>query len=674
MSVVGTSSHNKPTGLTQSGCDKIRPLWRNYVDKNTHTLYIHSCIEDEARIQDSILGLHLNIEQLIDVGARFLFVVFNKQDLLPLEDRSSVVFGLRQRFEKELHQYEGKITCVICDLPGFSAATGDQLYEALEIIRATINTDPEKRVRPNPQKNPARTTGHDGPSQANIIERISKDGLDELDADAYWSAFQSGDIPQWNHRSHLRAGYTLLLDTLREGKGIFETAETFLDHLRRLKEFKPDRFPNTEHRTMTIFWLCNLQVAILAFKQFNKTDTWPTRFDFQRVILHSPHLMNDSLWKYHYSKDLMFSLEAKEYWQLPDLAALPDFTQTLSSKPHHVRRLSQEEPYRVMRFAFVVVQRCISSDVRRGWLIKQALASLQSTTMRLRAKNPCVPPFSETQAYFWIQIIHAALASVYPAHTNTKNPLHVPVDKLSFSSFKALFDMEPTVWKTYYTTERWEGIEARMVFMNPNLKPLPNVLDLPLPGNIDKALNRQLDHAKIEMAAELPSLEDLSLRVTLVLEDAKSIAMPISSETKNHAHFLLYLYTNLVAQPDTNNLPSQASRATAVMMSLSGPRIPRFTENAFWTQQVLGASSRVSNQSDNSEVGISLPVPSFEDFIKANLHLVYEDLPLCYYSPELLDSLEAKQGFVQPDRRKMRGFLTLEGSTKDGEGDDWVVI
>ena len=653
----------------------IRPLWKHYVTPTTHTLYMHSCT-DTDRLEMSIEGMHVNIGQLLDEGAKNFFVAINKQDLIPSEKRQSVVSELRKRFEHELSRYDGnidrKLNWKICDFPGFSAASGVGLYEALDMIHTSIQSGHKNEPTSKAKKDASKESVQEQSSEAGLIARIMEEGHEEVNATTFWNDFLTGEIPEWNHRSHLRAGYIILLDTLLQGQGIFETAEIFLDHLKRLKDLKPDRFRNTEHRTMTIFWLYNLQLAILEHKQKSNANAWPTREDFQQVLLSSPSLMNGSLWKEYYTKDLMFTPEAKEYWRLPDLQALPDFTQITPSKPHHARRPSQEEPYRVMRFAFVVVQRYMSSDVRRGWLIKQALASLQSTTMRLRAKNPSVPPYSETQAYFWIQVIHAALASVYGTQSSTKNPLPVTIDRLSFASFRVLFDMQPSIWRDYYTLKTWEGMEARIAFVNPDLKPLPNVLNLAIRGNINEALNRQLDSSKLGMTAELPSMEDLALRAALILDAISSIEKPVSPQVQTHAHLLFYLYTNIIAEPDVKFSPSYASRATAAMFNLAGSQAPTFTHKAFWTQQVLGASGR--GQTDSSNNGRPVPVPSFEEFIKANLHLVYEDLAFCYYSPELLGSLEAKEGFVPPDRRKMRGFMAMEGSASKDEDDEWVVV
>jgi hypothetical protein len=658
-----------------TGCDRLRPLYRHYVNADSIQLFVHSCTETEGRVDESIEELHANIKMMHEVGSRFIFILFNKQDLLPEEKRASIVDGLQRRFEKELSRYSRTdVVCTILDLPGFSAFTGNRVHELLDPIQAVLDGGQQHGRKQRRKDTPSSVPTAESPPESELVARISKEGMGETDADTFWAAFLSSDIPEWNHRTHLRAGYIALLETLKEGKGIFDAAEMFLDHLRRLKEAKPERFRNTEHRTMTIFWLYFLQLAILDFKHNKSVEKWPAWDSFQEVLLHSPHLMNGGLWKGYYSKDLLFSPEAKEYWRLPDLQALPDFTQITATKTsHHIRQNSNEEPYRVMRFAFSVVQKYMSSNVRRGWMVKQALASLQSTTMRLRAKNPSIPPYSETQAYFWIQLIHAALVSESlrpPTKATTDElSLRIPLTQLSFSSFRVLFDIEPTTWKLYYKPKTWDSIEARMEFVNPDLKALPNVLNIPSFDHVGRALSRQMDSAKIGMAGELPSMEDLAFRAAIVMEDSKTVPNPASAEITNHSQLLVYLYSNLIAASNTAPTTSPASQATTVLMKLSGPYITSFTQKSFWTQQVLGASTR-DQQSHNKSPGDTLP-PTFENFLKENLHLVYEDLPLCYYSPELLRSYEAKEAFVAPDKRKMKAYFAIKGKEEE---DEWVVL
>jgi hypothetical protein len=636
-------------------------------------LFVHSCAEAGDNFDRSIQALHENIRTMQDVGSKYIWVLLNKQDLIPEEQRESVVDSLRRRFEQELSRYDNtNLVWSVLDLPGFSALTGDRVSDLMDSIEATLGN--EERTTPQEKTLLPTVAFAQLPSHSELVTRIMTDGVEDIDADVFWKAFLACEIQDWNHRTHLRAGYIALLEAVKEGKGIFNPADTFLDHLKRLKEANPERFRNTENRTITVFWLYHLQLAISDFKQNRNSGKWPTWTSFQDVLLHSPLLMYRGLWKKYYSKDLIFSPEAKEYWRLPDLQALPNFYHISPvNSVHHTRQRSQEEPYRLMRFAFSVVQKYMSSNIRRGCMIKQALASLQSTTMRLRAKNPAIPPYSETQAYFWIQLIHAAMISASldfstKAQRNELS-LYTSPSQLSFSGFRALFDIEPTSWRLYYRSDTWESIEARMEFVNPDLKPLPNIINISSPDNITRALNQQLDNTELRIAAELPSMEDLAFRAAIVLEDCKAIPLPPAAEITSHAHLLLYLYSNLIARSENDAPKSSASRASTVLSQLSGPYISSFTQKSFWIHQVLGAFAQDTQPNDKNTQ--RTPPPEFEDFLKVNLHLVYEDLPLCYYSPELLHSYRAVKTFVTPDKRNMKACFAIEG--EDNE-DEWVVL
>jgi ubiquitin carboxyl-terminal hydrolase L3 len=407
---------------------------------------------------------------------------------------------------------------------------------------------------------------------------------------------------------------------------------------------------------MTIFWLYNLQLAVLNYKSDKHLEKLPTREMFDDVLLHSPYLMHGGLWKDWYTKDLMMSPEAKQYWRLPDLQALPDFAERTTTHKRHVRRRSQEEPFRLIRFAFAVVQKYMSSNVRRGWLVKQSLAALQTTTMRIRAQNPDMRPYSETQAYFWIQIVHAALSSSGDTPTQTV-PANLAVERMSFSSFRVLFDMDPSLWRKYYTPTRWDSIEARVSFVLPDLQPLPNIIFLPSSEKLMLAAEKQVESG-IGMAAEIPSMEELAMNANIVLNEASGLSEERkgSPRTSTHAHLLWDLFDRLVPK-DGETTP--ASRATAAMMEISGTDV--LTLKAFWVQQVLTALSRADANLD------------FESFVRSNLHLVYQDLPLCYFSHECLQSLDAKERIVPPDRRKLKGFLPVAGSEVEDE-ESWVVM
>ena len=617
---------------------------------------------NDDRLDESLGGARDAAAMMTAVKGRFMWIVFNKQDLLPPNEASTILAKHRQKFELELLAHAPTVNWQVVDIPGFSAIDGDNYIKLLEKIDDTFTNGHVQRAAGAASTAVPRRQKELGalPSEADLIRRIELEQNNDLAGDEFWDAFVMGTITEWNHRSHLKAGYILLLEYIEAGEGILACAETFLSHLKRLKDAAPDRFRNTEHRTMTIFWLHNLQLAILSFKSDKSLEKLPGRDLFNEVLLHSPHLMYGGLWKEWYTEELMMSPEAKEYWRLPDLQALPDFAERTGSQKRRTRRLSQEEPFRLIRFAFAVVQKYMSSDVRRGWLVKQSLAALQTTTMRLRSQNPDMRPYSETQAYFWIQIVHAALHGIGETSLNNSVPESF-INRLSFSSFRVLFAIDPTSWRTYYTPATWESLEARMTFVAPDLKPLPNVMPQPHIHDLVIAVERQTAEKGIGMTAEIPSMEELALRSNILLHESAAM-----DETKcqstcigSHAHMLRFLYYRLRSSGSSDESPV-AVKATAALMDMQGMLAESLTLKAFWTQQVLLAFS---------SSGVAL---SFDDMIRANMHLVYPDLPLCYFSPEVLQSLDAKRGIVAPDRRKFKAFLPVSESRLEEE--DWVIM
>ncbi|KAJ5647714.1 hypothetical protein N7490_004086 [Penicillium lividum] len=227
---------------------------------------------------------------------------------------------------------------------------------------------------------------------------------------------------------------------------------------------------------MTIFWLAQIQSAIIKYKshQLDATEL-PSWTDFQSVLLHTPSLMNTSLWIQYYNKENIFSKAARESWCPPDKKPLPGLS--ASNQDHPFVRAN--DPDRLLRYAFSVVQDTLRSGARRGQVIKEALELLQVTTIRLRGTHPTIPPYSETRAYFWIQIVHAAIQSFTENPGNSTSEasiLDVSVSRLSSASFNVLFGLNSDSWKQYYSDEVWTSIGARMTFIPPDIRPLPSLI------------------------------------------------------------------------------------------------------------------------------------------------------------------------------------------------------
>lgn len=418
---------------------------------------------------------------------------------------------------------------------------------------------------------------------------------------------------------------------------------------------------------MTIFWLVQLQNAILRYKLHTEKEEFPSWNEFQRVLLYTPSLMNTGLWKLYYTKEHMFSETARESWSLPDLQPLPGISSPNQDSPSG----QASNPDRLLQYAFVVVQHTITSGSRRGQVVKEALDSLKMTTIRLRTTNSSVPPYSETQAYFWIQVVHAAIQSIKAtpgSSTNERSIVDIPASRISSATLNALFELNSSTWRHYYSEKAWNSIAARVEFAPPDLKPIPNVITISSQSQEQAALFKQMELSLLQSSSRLPTVECLSFQAIWIIREVQALAgssMVDSPSISSHSHLLLYLYRKLIV--GSENGPGKTKTTLEQAEKMSGPRVDSVTHKMFWTQVFLIAMARAEASKKVASKETSPEKVTFETFIRDNLHLVHEDLPSLYYTPEIWQSKEASEVMIAPDRRRMDGFLESRDKDKLGQ-------
>ncbi|KAF5228124.1 hypothetical protein FANTH_14591 [Fusarium anthophilum] len=611
------------------GCDRIRPLIRHYMSQDRFLIFIQSCTDTEPdRVEFSLEYLRMGLSMMLENEAKHMFIIFNKQDLLSEEERPQIVKDLKEKIEVEIKPYADKLDIKILDTPGLSALSGCQAHDVMDEIRKTLKPKkPAKNMKAEIEQRER------GPSEEELRNKIRTANAESADAKTFWASFLDGSLEAWDHYTHLRAGFFVMHDCFGRGLGLLECADEFMKHLNRLREGNPERFRNTAHKTMTIFWLHQIQVAAIEY-QAHSLDKFPSREDYADIVFSAPHLMNSGLWRAYYSKDLLFSPLARANYSLPDLQPLPTIKQVTSAP---VQEKVTNDVDRLPRFAFSVVQKTLSSKLRRGGVVKQALEALQSSTMRLRASDYSVPPYSETQAYFWIQIIHAYTHSLEVESSESQFT--------TYEAFKSLFDIKGDEWREYYSQSTWESIAARMAFVNPDKKPLPNIFNLPSQARKDLARSQMINATNHRSTnTDLPSSEDLDFLAAILIDEAKLI--PESElNVASHASLITFLFNRLsenTKSPATSTIRGDASLASSTALEMA--KWTGLTQAMFWVQQIQIALAR------RKEIG-------FEEFIKGNSGLAFEELPFVYYSPQLWGSVEARDGYVMPDRRGLSSIV-----------------
>ena len=272
------------------------------------------------------------------------------------------------------------------------------------------------------------------------------------------------------------------------------------------------------------------------------TASWAS---FESVLTHMPQLLIQDLPTSYFSSDILSSKRSEEYWTLPDLHGLTELPkQHEPGLGQQVILQQQGDPERVLRFAFVVVQRYLRGDSsrRRSWFIDQGFASLQQATIRLRALEPSlgIPTFSTTHAYFYVQMVHLALSQL-PDTPESRTPLH---QSITYPAFKALFRLTPTIWTKFYQHKTWYSIAARTAFTPPDLQPLPLRFDS-LPSPLSTPPDAPFYHAGL--VSEIPSPEILNFHVSILLSDAESLPSPLPpSSVTTHSALVNYIHAHLL--------------------------------------------------------------------------------------------------------------------------------
>ncbi|OCK74635.1 hypothetical protein K432DRAFT_447191 [Lepidopterella palustris CBS 459.81] len=666
------------------GCDKIRPLLRHYFENTQALLFFHDVSLAQSEMDQSFdwLVSHVNDFLRLEDKHVHVFAVLTKQDLLPDDKREEIVKRESNRVEAWLlgKSISGEINYKVFDTLGFNVLEDRfiwNIYDEMTAIMVgkTQATAPSTIEASNTQKRPTK---------AELIQRIKQDRKEDIgSAEAFWTAFTSAKLQTWNHRNHLRAGYIILLHCLRRFESVYEAADLFMEHLERLRESEPNRFRNTAHRTMTIFWLYQLRTAILSYKAAKELSTLPSSEDFPAVVLHAPELMDGQLWSDYYTKDILFTPAAKENWVLPNLQPVlsnPALRSLASQAPTNSTETQMDKVQdRLIVFALSVVKRYISTGTRRGLVVKEALWSLQSTTMRQRSQGKPIPSYSETQAYFWIQIVDAACATLRNASISQSSPssstlfdektqtFTMPsLERINVQTLTALFDVDASLWRKYYSPTLWNSMEARMQFQNPDITPLPNIIPVPSSTSLDNAVRSWLSTP----ISTLPGLEDLQFQAKLISKEAELIETPFSNTISSHAQLLFNIYARVLTTytQKTNGRPNTSSLSAAIT-ELNGPAVKGVTSKTFWVQQVLTAYLHGQRDQTNSAPIIpkvaahesldndtTILLEEFQRFLLSNTHLAYADLPFRYYSPEVWHSWDAENGTAAPDRRPMPRF------------------
>jgi len=216
-------------------------------------LFVHDCGLDEQQTEASIKLLREHLDHL--------WVLLNKQDLLPTENPSTVALHIRSRFHDELSKCTGaNLHWEILDLPRINLQRGGKLLPVLDNVTAALDSI-TGRLLPSPKTDDDQTynsTSFEILAQSTEVATRSEQSTSigdtaqgkylTIDDDTFWSLFLKADIKHWDHHSYLRAAYKVLMDVSDQKRGIWEASEVFSHHLQRLRHSNNHTFLATDNR------------------------------------------------------------------------------------------------------------------------------------------------------------------------------------------------------------------------------------------------------------------------------------------------------------------------------------------------------------------------------------------------------------------------------------------
>ncbi|KAK1749899.1 ADP-ribosylation factor family-domain-containing protein [Echria macrotheca] len=317
------------------GCAKIYPLVRlAMLDDSVSALVWVIDAHDTERLVESLEELTVllrgsGVEKEDFSPSMPVLILANKIDLLPNGQNSDSV---RAKFEGLL---KGRRFAYFETNTTASRSSSSGLEEAFAWLGAAIESSAQK-TETVMQKKPVEDVLTDMRSPAALSAKLedwlTRAEIDPLDAEELLRQFYALNLPSWDHYTHLRLAYTLLLKHgRREGKDkIFNGFKEYIDRSGKIhgKSF---------HMTMTYFWVQMVHLGIATMnmgtmheqkshtlKSGTGDDYRGLANDFPRFLMVNPYLVDGQLWADYYSKEVLMSQEAKEGVMFPDIKRLPD--------------------------------------------------------------------------------------------------------------------------------------------------------------------------------------------------------------------------------------------------------------------------------------------------------------------------------------------------------------
>jgi hypothetical protein len=211
-----------------------------------------------------------------------------------------------------------------------------------------------------------------------------------------------------------------------------------------------------DQSTLDIFYLAQIAAAIYRSEDQLSGEGPPVE-EFDAFYARHHQLLNQDAWRQYYSPTFLAQATSARFYRLPDLQDLPDSSYPLGEP----RQKGIGHFTKLPRWADNVVRTHRRQPTLPVATITQiALSTLQQTIFRLRKDYPCVQPYSETQACFWLKYME--IGSPGPFRKWEWNPNR-------FGLHVAQGSCDVWAWEAHYSRKLWDSMEARIAPLEPDL-------------------------------------------------------------------------------------------------------------------------------------------------------------------------------------------------------------
>ncbi|KAB8212524.1 hypothetical protein BDV34DRAFT_218897 [Aspergillus parasiticus] len=219
-----------------------------------------------------------------------------------------------------------------------------------------------------------------------------------MSAEEFLADVEGGALAVDCHDRVLRIAFIYMDEGLWNGNGVFDVVEKL--HARGWSFGEGElRF----NRTLDIFYLAQLAAAIYRSSS-QLTGDFPCPSNFPAFYTTHCALLHPSVWRSYYSPAFLTQNATARFYRLPDLQDLPDSSSPLAQPRQQLPAGGSAYATKLPRWAHSVARtRRRQPSLPLVILTRLALRTLETTTARLRRAHPSVPPYSETQARFWLE-------------------------------------------------------------------------------------------------------------------------------------------------------------------------------------------------------------------------------------------------------------------------------